>query len=192
MGTSEHFGLHYVNFSDPERPRTPKASAAFYRSVIENNGFLKKGVTTSKAETPGSPTVTSSSAMRMSSSVKTSSNPIPSSATTNAVTSSSKPSTMNFPSSSASPVVIMLESTTSSQRTSKPSSVQVTSGSTVSTGVSSRTVSSAKPAPSSQSQSIINHKSTAKSSDKNNAVTDRMTITYMIISILSVLCALLL
>ena len=43
MGTTEHFGLHYVNFSDPERPRTPKASAAFYRSIIEANGFLKEG-----------------------------------------------------------------------------------------------------------------------------------------------------
>lgn len=45
MGTTEHFGLHYVNFSDPERPRTPKASAAFYRSVIENNGFFEKAIT---------------------------------------------------------------------------------------------------------------------------------------------------
>ena len=38
-GYSERFGLHYVDFSDPDLPRTPKASAAFYRSVIENNGF---------------------------------------------------------------------------------------------------------------------------------------------------------
>ena len=30
-GFSVHFGIHYVNFSDPQRPRTPKASAAFYR-----------------------------------------------------------------------------------------------------------------------------------------------------------------
>lgn len=40
-GYSEHFGLHYVNFSDPERPRTPKLSAAYFRSIIENNGFFK-------------------------------------------------------------------------------------------------------------------------------------------------------
>lgn len=39
-GYSEHFGLHYVNFSDPERPRTPKLSAKYYTSVIINNGFL--------------------------------------------------------------------------------------------------------------------------------------------------------
>lgn len=42
-GYSEHFGLHYVNFSDPNRVRTPKASAAYYTSIIEANGFLKPG-----------------------------------------------------------------------------------------------------------------------------------------------------
>lgn len=40
-GYSEHFGLHYVNFSDPERQRTPKASAAYFTSIIEENGFVK-------------------------------------------------------------------------------------------------------------------------------------------------------
>ena len=30
-GYDEKFGLHYVNFSDPERPRTAKASAVEYR-----------------------------------------------------------------------------------------------------------------------------------------------------------------
>ncbi|KAH3891377.1 hypothetical protein DPMN_015476 [Dreissena polymorpha] len=43
MGYSEHFGLHAVNFSDPSRHRTPKASAAYYTSIIENNGFVKPG-----------------------------------------------------------------------------------------------------------------------------------------------------
>ncbi|XP_064612088.1 cytosolic beta-glucosidase-like [Liolophura sinensis] len=33
------FGLHYVNFSDPSRPRTPKASSKFYASLIRNNGY---------------------------------------------------------------------------------------------------------------------------------------------------------
>ncbi|XP_060578197.1 lactase/phlorizin hydrolase-like [Ruditapes philippinarum] len=46
-GYSERFGLHYVNFSDPERPRTPKLSAAYYRSIIEDNGFLKNGESSS-------------------------------------------------------------------------------------------------------------------------------------------------
>lgn len=40
-GFSERFGLHFVNFSDPQRPRTPKLSASFYKSLIENNGFLE-------------------------------------------------------------------------------------------------------------------------------------------------------
>ncbi|CAG2210420.1 LCT [Mytilus edulis] len=40
-GYSERFGLHYVNFSDPERPRIPKASARFFRDLITDNGFFK-------------------------------------------------------------------------------------------------------------------------------------------------------
>ncbi|XP_052799780.1 lactase/phlorizin hydrolase-like isoform X2 [Mya arenaria] len=56
-GYSEHFGLHYVNFSDPNRPRTPKASAAFYTSIIEDNGFHREGheVTSSSPQTTVSP-----------------------------------------------------------------------------------------------------------------------------------------
>nr|XP_020635330.1 lactase-phlorizin hydrolase [Pogona vitticeps] len=38
-GYSQRFGLHYVNFKDADRPRTPKESAYFFSSVIENNGF---------------------------------------------------------------------------------------------------------------------------------------------------------
>lgn len=38
-GYSERFGLHFVNFSDPSRPRVPKASARFFRDLIINNGF---------------------------------------------------------------------------------------------------------------------------------------------------------
>lgn len=30
-GYAERYGLHYVNFSDPEKARTPKASALWYR-----------------------------------------------------------------------------------------------------------------------------------------------------------------
>ncbi|TKS67586.1 Lactase-phlorizin hydrolase [Collichthys lucidus] len=33
------FGLHYVNFTNPNRPRTPKYSAHFYYQVIKDNGF---------------------------------------------------------------------------------------------------------------------------------------------------------
>ncbi|XP_021358662.1 lactase-phlorizin hydrolase-like, partial [Mizuhopecten yessoensis] len=41
MGSSERFGLHYVDFTDPARPRTPKVSARYYRQLIEENGFLE-------------------------------------------------------------------------------------------------------------------------------------------------------
>ncbi|KAK7499141.1 hypothetical protein BaRGS_00009688 [Batillaria attramentaria] len=43
-GYSEKFGIHYVNFSDPERPRTPKASAIWYKTLIADHGF-KHGFT---------------------------------------------------------------------------------------------------------------------------------------------------
>uniref|UniRef100_H2SKB4 Lactase n=1 Tax=Takifugu rubripes TaxID=31033 RepID=H2SKB4_TAKRU len=38
-GYTVGFGLHHVDFSNPNRPRTPKYSAHFYHSVIKNNGF---------------------------------------------------------------------------------------------------------------------------------------------------------
>jgi hypothetical protein len=37
---SERFGMHYVNFSDPTRPRVAKNSATYYARVISNNGFV--------------------------------------------------------------------------------------------------------------------------------------------------------
>ncbi|KAH3891376.1 hypothetical protein DPMN_015475 [Dreissena polymorpha] len=40
-GYSERFGIHYVNFSDPQRPRIPKGSAYWFRQLIEENGFKK-------------------------------------------------------------------------------------------------------------------------------------------------------
>ena len=38
-GYTERFGLHYVDFNDLNRPRTPKESAGFFKDVIANNGF---------------------------------------------------------------------------------------------------------------------------------------------------------
>ncbi|KAH0621363.1 hypothetical protein JD844_022550 [Phrynosoma platyrhinos] len=38
-GYSQRFGLHHVNFEDANRQRTPKESAYFFSTVIENNGF---------------------------------------------------------------------------------------------------------------------------------------------------------
>ena len=34
-GYTEKFGIYHVNFSDPDRKRTPKASARFYRDLIK-------------------------------------------------------------------------------------------------------------------------------------------------------------
>jgi len=39
QGYSEHFGLHHVDYSDPKRKRTPKASAKFDTEVFKNRGF---------------------------------------------------------------------------------------------------------------------------------------------------------
>jgi hypothetical protein len=44
-GYTEKFGLYYVNFSDPLRPRVPKASVQWYRDVIARNGVtVSEGV----------------------------------------------------------------------------------------------------------------------------------------------------
>ncbi|XP_066497099.1 lactase/phlorizin hydrolase [Hoplias malabaricus] len=39
QGYSERFGLHYVDFEDPDRPRTPKSSAYYYSQIIQSHGF---------------------------------------------------------------------------------------------------------------------------------------------------------
>ena len=39
QGYSQRFGLHYVNFGDGNRPRTPKQSAYFFAQLIKQNGF---------------------------------------------------------------------------------------------------------------------------------------------------------
>jgi hypothetical protein len=35
----EKFGLFNVNFEDPMRTRLPKASARFFKNIVESNGF---------------------------------------------------------------------------------------------------------------------------------------------------------
>uniref|UniRef100_A0A8C8R6R6 Lactase n=1 Tax=Pelusios castaneus TaxID=367368 RepID=A0A8C8R6R6_9SAUR len=43
-GYSARFGLHQVDFENPNRPRTPKRSAVYYAEIIRNNGIpLPKG-----------------------------------------------------------------------------------------------------------------------------------------------------
>ena len=39
LGYSENFGIHRVDFNDPERTRTPKKSAAWFKTLIANNGL---------------------------------------------------------------------------------------------------------------------------------------------------------
>ena len=38
-GYTERFGMHYVNFSDPDRPRQPKESSKVYAQIVADNGF---------------------------------------------------------------------------------------------------------------------------------------------------------
>ncbi|XP_045173370.2 lactase/phlorizin hydrolase-like [Mercenaria mercenaria] len=38
-GYTIKFGLYNVNFTDPDRPRTPKDSARFYTQLVKDNGF---------------------------------------------------------------------------------------------------------------------------------------------------------
>uniref|UniRef100_A0A8C0AUA6 Lactase n=1 Tax=Buteo japonicus TaxID=224669 RepID=A0A8C0AUA6_9AVES len=39
VGFDERFGLYQVNFTDPNLPRRPKASARYYSQIINCNGF---------------------------------------------------------------------------------------------------------------------------------------------------------
>ncbi|XP_002735632.1 cytosolic beta-glucosidase-like [Saccoglossus kowalevskii] len=40
-GYSERFGMHYVDFSDDDRPREVKDSAKLYADIIADNGFIE-------------------------------------------------------------------------------------------------------------------------------------------------------
>lgn len=40
---SQRFGTHYVDFEDPERPRTPKQSALLLKQIFKDNGFPSAG-----------------------------------------------------------------------------------------------------------------------------------------------------
>ncbi|KAK3933253.1 Lactase-phlorizin hydrolase [Frankliniella fusca] len=52
FGYAHKFGLHYVDFSDPNRPRTPKMSAAFYKKLIRDRKVPKDGEVEFSTEAP--------------------------------------------------------------------------------------------------------------------------------------------
>jgi hypothetical protein len=56
-GYHERFGIHRVNFSDPERKRLPKKSAKLYAKIVADNGFPPDQSTTVKPDnsTSGKP-----------------------------------------------------------------------------------------------------------------------------------------
>ena len=37
----ERFGMHYIDFEDPDRVRTPKESSKFYAQIVADNGFVE-------------------------------------------------------------------------------------------------------------------------------------------------------
>jgi hypothetical protein len=49
-GYHERFGIHRVNFSDPERKRLPKQSAKSYAKIVADNGFPPDNSTSGKPE----------------------------------------------------------------------------------------------------------------------------------------------
>jgi lactase-phlorizin hydrolase len=42
-GYTQRFGTHYVDFEDPDRPRTPKDSALLLKQIFADNGFKSAG-----------------------------------------------------------------------------------------------------------------------------------------------------
>ncbi|KAJ3638411.1 hypothetical protein MTP99_001777 [Tenebrio molitor] len=44
QGYSEKFGFYSVNFSDPDRPRTPKSSVKYYKTVLETRCLVEECV----------------------------------------------------------------------------------------------------------------------------------------------------
>ena len=49
-GYHERFGIHRVNFSDPEKKRVPKQSAKEYAKIVADNGFPPDQSTAAKTE----------------------------------------------------------------------------------------------------------------------------------------------
>ena len=41
INNRERFGLHLVDFDDPDIPRIPKESSKYFKQIVENNGFIQ-------------------------------------------------------------------------------------------------------------------------------------------------------
>ncbi len=41
LSFSDKFGVHSVDFDDPERPRTPKESSRYLADIVKTNGFVE-------------------------------------------------------------------------------------------------------------------------------------------------------
>lgn len=53
QGYTEKFGLHQVDFNDPDRPRVAKESAKWFKELIQTNGWEEAETTTSLLTTAG-------------------------------------------------------------------------------------------------------------------------------------------
>lgn len=52
---SERFGIHWVNFTHPDRPRIPKKSATELKKIFADNGFPGEATTTPPVTTTPPP-----------------------------------------------------------------------------------------------------------------------------------------
>ena len=66
-GYSEKFGMHYVDFNDPARPRFVKDSAKWFKTLISENGFTEPKTSTTVTTPSPSDKTTSSASITVSS-----------------------------------------------------------------------------------------------------------------------------
>ena len=66
-GYTEKFGLHFVDFNDPARPRSVKDSAKWFKNLISENGFTESTTSTTLTTPSPSDKTTSSASVTVSS-----------------------------------------------------------------------------------------------------------------------------
>lgn len=74
---SARFGVNYVDFNDPERPRTPKGSAIQLTKIFADNGFIDPLQTSSSTGTSSGTSTGTTTTTRQ---TTVSTTPVPSSA----------------------------------------------------------------------------------------------------------------